>query len=174
MLLKTRRGDEVLARLASSCLLAPAIGDRVLVCIDDVDAYILAVLERNDANVATLAVPGARSVRITAKGSIEFRAKVMRLTSQNIGVVAQKITQSTEVMTTAAKLVVETMIDRIVSARTITTKAETRTSDIKNVEAQSVGTLVQNVDSVATQNSEISMITAKRDVRLDAERVSVG
>src|SRR5437763_190877 len=50
---------EVSCRRAASCLLAPAVGDRVLVAAEERgDAYVLAVLEQRDPRTATIAVDG--------------------------------------------------------------------------------------------------------------------
>lgn len=172
--LKTDRGEELFARQAGSCLLAPAIGDRVLVYHCDDETYVLAVLERDSANIAEISVPGASSLRIDGNEGVELNAGVIRLTTRTFRILADTVTQSSEIFTVNARRMVETIIDKFAAARSLTTKAETRCAEIEKVDTVSAGTLVQNIDSVATQNSEISMITAKRDVRLDAERVSVG
>ena len=50
---------EVPCRRAASCLLAPAVGDRVLLAVEDRgDAYVLAVLDQKDPGSATIAVDG--------------------------------------------------------------------------------------------------------------------
>jgi hypothetical protein len=172
--LKTDQDEELFARQAGSCLLAPAMGDRVLVFDSGDETFVLAVLERNNANAAEISVPGAPSLRFNGKDKIELNATAMRLTTRKLHILAEAVVQSSETITINATRIVETIIDKFVAARSVTTKAETRCTDIEKVDTVSVGTLVQKVDGVATQSSEISMITAKRDVRLDAERVSVG
>ena len=62
--LSVRTGETVLrARRAASCLLTPLMGDKVLLVTDHDDAYVLAVLERSQANQATLELPGDTEIR---------------------------------------------------------------------------------------------------------------
>jgi hypothetical protein len=73
--LSVRSGDLLLhARRASSCLLAPMIGDKVLLLTDSVNAYVLAVLERADDAQATLELPADTEIR-TASGRLRLTAR---------------------------------------------------------------------------------------------------
>ncbi|MDE1991698.1 MAG: DUF3540 domain-containing protein [Rhizobiaceae bacterium] len=171
---ETDAGASVHARQAASCLLAPAIGDRVLVCMIGGEAYILAVLERENQHGAEISVPGARQITISAAEKLELNAPSMSLAARQLTLLARNMAQAGQALTSNFKSVVETVVDKTIGARTLTTKAEMRTAIISEVEMLNAGTLVQNIDTVATQNSEIALVTAQRDVRLDAERVSVG
>jgi hypothetical protein len=172
--IETDGGESLHARQAASCLLAPTIGDRVLLCVLDGESYVLAVLERDNRHAAEIGVPGARKVTLTAGETLELSAPKMQLAAGRLSLMARAIAQSGQVLTSSFKNIVETVVDKTIGARTVTTTAETRTSVIRDVEMLNAGSLVQTIETVATQNSEIALVTARRDVRLDAERVSVG
>lgn len=172
--IETEAGESLVARQAASCLLAPAIGDRVLVFPGRDCGYILAVLERSPERVAELAVPGAGRTLLRSGDSLEVAAPKMTLTARRLSFLATTIAQAGTALTSNFKRVLETVVDKTVGARTITTRAETRTADVREVETLKAGMLVQTIDTVTTQNSEIALVTAKRDVRLDATRVTVG
>ncbi|MDL2398845.1 DUF3540 domain-containing protein [Rhizobium mayense] len=171
---ETDEGESVLARQAASCLLAPAIGDRVLLCMIGSETYVLAVLERESQHAAEISVPGARKVTISAGQTLELNAPSMNLAARQLTLLARNMAHTGQFLTSNFKTIVETVIDKTIGARSLTTKADVRTAVITEVEMLNAGTLVQNIDTVATQNSEIALVTAQRDVRLDAERVSVG
>lgn len=172
--LETLAGGSLIARQAASCLLAPVIGDRVLVYVDGEEAFILAVLVRSADHAAEIAVPGVERVVLSAKGRLDIHAPHVSIGTGRLDVVAKALFQAGDRLTSHFRRITETVVDKVIGARTITTQAETRTAAIRDVELLSAGTLVQTIDSVSTQKSEIALMTAKRDVRIDAERVSVG
>jgi hypothetical protein len=66
---------DVVARRAASCLLDPAVGDRVLVAAEERgDAYVLAVLEQRDPGAATLTVEGDLTLR-SLRGKVSVAAQ---------------------------------------------------------------------------------------------------
>lgn len=172
--IETDGGEAVVARQAASCLLAPAIGDRVLVHVGGREAFILAVLERESERVAELGVPGAVDAVLSVSGRLDIKAAALAFAAPRIDLLSRALLQIGENLTSNFRRVSETVVDKVIGARTITMTAQSRTTAVKEVDVLEAGTLVQTVESVATQNSEIALITAKRDVRLDGERVSVG
>jgi len=173
-LVRLEDGDTRHADQAAGCLLQPAIGDTVLVYDDPDSAYILSVLKRGEAQPATLAVPGAGHVALKAEKQLEFSAPDMKMTARRLSLITETLTKTGKQLFQTFTKTLETTVDKFVSARTINTTANTRSSAVKETDTLQAGVLVQNIDSVATQNSDISMVTAKEDVRLDAKRVSVG
>lgn len=171
---ETDDGMSLVARQAASCLLAPVIGDRVLVYADRDEAFILAVLVRSAEHAAEISVPGADRVILSASDRLEITASNVSVNAGQIDLVSRVLVAAGEMLTTNFRRITETVVDKMVGARTITTKVETRTAVVKDVDVLNAGMLVQTVDSVSTQKSEIALMTAKRDVRIDAERVSVG
>ena len=147
----------------------------VLVYFDGADAFILSVLIRADtAHVPEVSVPDALSLRLAAPEGLELAAQDLTLRSTRLGLVAETIAQSAGAVTLHARRVVEAIVDKFSSARSVTLKAETRSARIEKTETVTAGTLVHKTEGVSVQNSEISLINAKQDVRLDGERVSIG
>lgn len=173
--LTTEDGDEIFARQAASCLLAPAIGDKVLVCTAGGEAFVLAVLLRAEAaRTPEVGVPGAASFRITTEDELELSGKVMRLKAGKLAILTDVLAQSAGSVTLHAKRFVETVVEKFSSARSLTVKAENRSASISKTDMVTAGALVQKIDGVALQNSEITLINAKQDVRVDGERISLG
>jgi hypothetical protein len=66
---------DVPARRAASCLLAPAVGDRVLLAIQERgDAYVLAILDQRDPGAAVLSVEGDLTLR-SVRGKVAVAAQ---------------------------------------------------------------------------------------------------
>lgn len=173
--LTTEDGEELFARQAGSCLLAPAVGDKVLVYQDGDDAFVLSVLVRADAErTPDISVPGAKSLRVVATEELELTGKMVRLKADKLTVLAEVLAQSVGSVALHAKSVVETVVEKFSTARTLTVKAENRSTRIEKTDTMSAGTLIQKIDGVALQNSEIALIKAKQDVRVDGERISLG
>lgn len=171
---ETDHGQMINARQAASCLLAPTIGNRVLLYADENDVHILAVLERSATLAAEISVPDAREVSLRSPEKLELAASKIAVAANEMDVIARSLRQTGEILSSSFRRVLENVVDKMIGARTIATRAQARTAIIQEVDTLNAGTLVQNIDKVATQNSEISMVTAKQDVRLDAKRVSVG
>lgn len=171
---ETEAGESLVARQAASCLLAPVIGDLVLIHSDGADAFILAVLVRRAEHTAEISVPDAERIAIKATARVDITARHVSLQASRLELIARGLVQMGESLTSNFRRITETVVDKMVGARTITTRAESRMSVVKDVEMLEAGSLVQNVESVSSQKSEIALITARRDMRLDGERVSVG
>ncbi|WP_306146677.1 MULTISPECIES: DUF3540 domain-containing protein [unclassified Roseibium] len=167
-------GEQIHASQAAGCLLAPAIGDTVLVYRGGDQAFILSVLTRDADVSAEIGVAGAKEVALKSEGRLTVSAPDVHVSARRMNVLAESVTQTGKQLITNFTRSMETLVDKMVNARTITTTAQSRSSSVKETETLKAGILVQNIDSVATQNSDISMITAEEDVRLDAKRVSVG
>ncbi|MCK7613495.1 DUF3540 domain-containing protein [Roseibium sediminicola] len=167
-------GNQIHAFQATSCLLAPVIGDTVLVFQGPEQAFVLSVLAREADVTAELGVAGARDVALKAEGHLALAAPDVQVSARRMTVLADTLMQTGKKLVSNFSRTLETYVDKMVNARTITTTAQSRSSAIKETETLKAGILVQNIDTVATQNSEISMITAEEDVRLDGKRVSVG
>ncbi|MES0884499.1 DUF3540 domain-containing protein [Roseibium sp. SCP14] len=167
-------GEQIHATQASSCLLAPVIGDIVLVYRGQEQAFMLSVLTREADVVAEISVPGAKDVAVKTHGRLALSAPDIQVSARRLSVLAETLVQTGKQLVSKFNRSLETYVDKILNARSVTTTAQSRSSSIKETETLKAGILVQNIDSVATQNSDISMITAEEDVRLDAKRVSVG
>src|SRR5262245_47784130 len=61
------RGQQIQARRAASCLLEPALGDRVWIVVEGERCWVLGVLERSLDVQATLRVEGDAVLRVDGK-----------------------------------------------------------------------------------------------------------
>lgn len=167
-------GEQIHAVQATSCLLAPVIGDTVLVFRGPDQAFMLSVLAREASVTAEISVAGAEDVALKTRGRLSLAAPDVQVSAHRMTILTESLMQTGKKLVTNFNRSLETYVDRMLNARTITTTAQSRSSAIKETETLKAGILVQNIDSVATQNSEVSIITAEEDVRLDGKRVSVG
>jgi hypothetical protein len=167
-------GEQIHAVQATSCLLAPVIGDSVLVFRGPEQAFMLSVLTRTRDVTAEIGVTGAKDVALKTDGRLALSAPDVQVSARRMTILTDSLMQTGRKLVSNFNRSLETYVDKMLNARTITTTAQSRSSAIKETETLKAGILVQNIDSVATQNSEISMITAEEDVRLDGKRVSVG
>jgi len=167
-------GEQIHALQATSCLLAPVIGDTVLVFKGPDQSFVLSVLVRQAEVTAEIGVTGAQDVALKTKGSLALSAPHVNISARRLTLLSENLMQTGKQLVSNFSRSLETCVDKMLNARTVTTTAQSRSSAIKETETLKAGILVQNIDSVATQNSEVSMITAEEDVRLDAKRVSMG
>jgi hypothetical protein len=123
---------------------------------------------------AEIGVTGAKDVALKTDGRLALSAPDVQVSARRMTILTDSLMQTGRKLVSNFNRSLETYVDKMLNARTITTTAQSRSSAIKETETLKAGILVQNIDSVATQNSEISMITAEEDVRLDGKRVSVG
>src|SRR5690606_38231936 len=83
-------GGEVIARRAASCLLQPEPGDRVIVGAVP-EAWVLAVLERDETRPAELAFEGDAVVR-SRRGRIDLRAPEVQVSAgRRVGLAAREM-----------------------------------------------------------------------------------
>jgi hypothetical protein len=167
-------GTGLHATQATSCLLAPAIGDHVLLYREGDEAYVLAVLAREHAYDAAIAVPNARTLSFRAQGEIAFSAPLLRLAAGKVALMCEQFLQMGSMLTSSFRRTVESTDEKSVTVRTLSTSVENRSTIVTGTDMLHARSLIETVDGVATQTSEIALITARRDVRLDGERVSLG
>jgi hypothetical protein len=170
------------ARRAASCLLEPAAGDDVLIALARGENYILAILGRTGSAAASLSVDvpseqlvlrggditvsGQRELRLEAS-MLAARARSFTVVSEAMSFVGQIMTQALDRFRSSARSV------EIVSTD-IATKSVRRTSLIEESDVLQAGTLVQTIATAAVTSTQSAVIAAEQDLRLDAERVTVG
>jgi hypothetical protein len=177
------------ARTAFSCLVTPMVGDSVLVNRNDTDYFVLAVLERNSEQDMALDFPG--SVKVTVnEGQIDFVAKkgitllsteTTRLVSKNINMISADMAVNTGKLTAHA-IDIEShsrtakLYTHLLStvAKQMSQKTEVLIRWVEKVETLNIGNLIQNIRQNYTSHSNQVVITASKDMRIDAERIHMG
>jgi len=177
----------VAALPAVSCLVAPEVGDRVLVTRQDGQSFVLGVLVRATEGAVSIAVSGEMELtadqlvirgRETARISASER---MDLGSDRLGMLARTTRidtgqfnlsgQEAKVNVNRAQVVagaIEACMDRLTQhARQITRR-------IRETEVVNVGNLVQRIRDNFVCRSKRTSLTARKDVHVDGERIHMG
>lgn len=145
------------ARQALSCLIRPEVGDHVLAatCNDDTP-YILHILHRNNLQQAELSVPGAQHLCIT---------------QQQLSLNAND------------SIVLNALVDVDVNAATGVLRLNARNlfTSVSESLVQSVGQFVGKAEHYLLEvkqflrlHGQQALITAEQDIKVDAERISMG
>ncbi|WP_266171051.1 DUF3540 domain-containing protein [Dyella subtropica] len=152
-----RLDDGRSARQATSCLITPQPGDRVLlVCMADESHYVLHVLARKDGCGATLSVPGADSLSIRQR---------------HVDVAATQ----TIALRAACDVEITAVQGRLsLSARDIFTSAAESLVHIARSFVGQVDRYLLDARQLLRLHGEHTIVTARQDAKIDAERVSLG
>lgn len=149
--------DGRIAQQATSCLIAPEIGDHVLIVVcGQNNNYIVHVLQRAQGVEAFLSVPGAtqltvRQSRITLSGSEQVAVHALH----NV-----EITAAAGVLTLTARNLFSTVTESLV---------ENVRNYVGNVEQY-----LLDVKKLLRMHGKQASVTAEQDVKVDAERISMG
>jgi Protein of unknown function (DUF3540) len=175
---------DVTARRAASCLLAAAVGDRVLLAVEERgDAFVLAVLEQRDPSSATLSVEGDLTLRsVRGKVSVAAQEGIELVTAAAARVVAAAVDVEAigalSILGGAVKAelgkvkVYATTLDSFFERVSQHAKRSLRTIDeIDQVKAR-------DIDYAASGNAHLrgenALVTAHDLVKINGEQVHVG
>lgn len=149
--------DGRLAQPAVSCLLKPIAGDKVLVAMaKQGDTYIVHLLHRPRSVSACLSVPGMKQLTIMQQ-QVEVNA-FDGLALRALGDV--EVTASTGVL-------------RLTARNLFTTVSESLVQNVRNYIGQAEQYLL-DVRQVLRLHGKQASVTAEQDVKIDAERISMG
>jgi hypothetical protein len=183
-------GDSIVkAAIAFSCLIAPEADDVVLLSHTDGEWYALAILERPGGNDAALEFPGnvamsapngtvdvhsSADLRLSSAAATQMVSKRMHVASDTIAVGADRIvTRASETESHVGRVqIFADAIDSVV--KRVTQHADTVMRWVKQVETLSLGSFIQHVRQSMMSHSDQVVMTAKRDVRIDGERIHMG
>jgi len=158
-------GETIAARQAVSCLVTPVPGDRVLTTLADGQCYVLAVLERPQADTpVSIETPG--DLVLSAR-RISIKAGVFDLVAEAANLVGHAFNS----LFRTSKRVAGT--DESI-AQSTTVSAHERVSVIAGSDVHRAGVFSQTVESAMAQSAHTAVVTAKTDIRLNAERINVG
>lgn len=175
-------GSVHVARRAASCLLEPALGDRVLVAHADTGTYVVAVLERPGPLAAVLSanVPAGhlaihdKTISITADERVSIGTPAMTIHTQALSLFAGATSLVGRMFTQAVQKWRLSAREVAVVSDDIAMQAARRTSVIAETDVLKAETLVQNIASTAVTNAHSAVVAVREDLRLDGERVTVG
>jgi hypothetical protein len=177
------------ARAAFSCIVEPRAGDVVLVSQSANDFHVLSVLDRPEQQDMTLRFPSDVSL-VASAGQMDLvsgdkinvvSATGAHMASDELTFTAGRMRVSTDELTSHANHInnhsqsislYTNILDTV--ARQVSQKTETLVRWVEGVETLSIGNLIQKVRNNLTSHSSQAVITAKNDMRIDAERIHMG
>lgn len=179
----------VTSSTAFSCLVSPQPGDTVLVNCSGDGYYILAILERPDSQDMSLDFPADVKMKspngqidmVSGKDINLLSACDTRMLSANLHVNAGAMDINTGKLTSrSSEIEAHTgslgLFARSLNlvAKEITQKTDMLVRWVETVETLNIGNLIQNIRRNYTSHSDQAVITAKKDVRIDGERIHMG
>lgn len=169
--------DDVAPRLAQraySCLIEPAVGDRVVTAQLGDTIYVLAILDRLMPDQATVSAPGAKCLKLDA-ADIALRAtSQVTLSAPTVRVQAHAFSLVGRLVTFVADHLRTTARRREVVADQIAVQAQSRVAVVRDTDVLEAGTVVQSVAGITSTTATTAVLVAKEDVRFDGKRVTVG
>lgn len=178
------------ARRASSCLLEPMPGDRVLVAHDDGDVvYVLAILSRDGAAAHTVVFPGdAQIIAPLGRIGVSARDGVELASPQSVSVVSATLAvQATEASVTIERAeytgswlntcvrrikLVATSLDAVMDRWTQQVRQSLRRVDeLEQVKAGQIDYAARDTFALHGSNA---LVTAKKLVKVDSEQIHIG
>ncbi len=177
------------ARTAFSCLVTPEVDDIVLVNEVENDYYVLSVLERPTEQNMTLAFPAnvklqavdgqldliaAKDINLLTSADTHMLSSHLHITTGNMDINTAKLTSRTQEIESHSKDVklYTDMLSTV--AKQISQKTNVLVRWVESVETLNIGNLIQNVRKNYTSHSNQAIITAKKDMRIDGERIHMG
>ncbi len=176
-------GDaEHMATRAFSCLVEPAVGDRVLLAQVDDESFVIAVLDRMLLDAATLSAPGverltlaAPHLALAAGDTLAIVApREVAIESRTVGIRAHAFSLVGRLVTLVADHLRSTARRREVVADQIAVQAQSRVAVVRDTDVLEAGTVVQSVAGITSTTATTAVLVAKEDVRFDGKRVTVG
>ena len=177
----------VTASQAASCLLKPDIDDKVLLSFVDDEIYILAVLVKanNHSKLSfqgdvvlempgELAINAAKTLRLSSAVKISQTAPEIGALSAAHTVYADNFKAHCQNMAVHSDRVqaqgqeLHGTFDRVFQ------KSDQVMRWVETIETLNIGNWVQNIKHTLNSRAQHQIITAKSDVRVDAERIHMG
>lgn len=181
---------EVVAQRAVSCLVAPRVGDRVLVAMEeDGDNFVLAVLARETSGTTTIAVEGDLDLRapqgkvtIVAREGVDIAASApVRITASAVDIAAVEGRLAFQLLDVFGAVVkaelgkvkaLASTIDSVLERVSLRVKRSYRTvEEVDQVRAQQIDYVAK---TTARLHGENTLITAEDLVKLNADQVHLG
>lgn len=159
-------------RRAASCVIAPQVGDMVLVTSVENQIWLLAVLERANAQQAELSVPG--NLHIHSMGELSLSSSSLRITAEQGDCHVNDMNYSGD------KLSAWVSLSRIVGKRaesvwqTITQISHNLLRTTHNTEQVRAGQLDMKAEDYARLHAHNTVITSKAITKVDSEQNHMG
>lgn len=180
----------VTAERAFSCIVEPETGDQVLVNKSGNQYHVLAILSRpGESQNTCLSFDGDMKIRvphgnaeIISGNNIDLIApKTLRTAAENTQFLSKNMTIATSKLTAKADNIEAHSTHIKLFAKfvdTISSRISQRTDVlmrwVENVETLNIGNMIQNIRHTKVCHANQTVMTAKQDMRIDAERIHMG
>jgi hypothetical protein len=182
------RGQQLQVRRAASCLLEPAVGDRVWIVVEGEHAYVLAVLERSADAPATLRVDGDAVLRVKGRldvhadddlqlrsdrqvgiagDELQVRARVGKIFVRECTAVLRSLLTHATSSTMVAKLV-ETLADRV------STSSKTSYRNVAEIDQLEAGIIDHRAVEAARIAADKVIINGGEIAKVEAGQIHLG
>jgi hypothetical protein len=182
------RGQQLEARRAASCLLEPAVGDRVWIVVEDELCYVLAVLDRSADVPATLRLDGDAVLRVAGRlevhtddnlklrsdrqvdiagDELQVQARVGRVFVRECTAVLRSLLTHATSSTLVAKLV-ETLADRV------STSSKTSSRNVAEIDQLHAGIIDHRAVEAAHIAADKVLINGGEIAKVEAGQIHLG
>ena len=176
------------AQRAAGCLLAPAVGDRVLAAADASGTWILCVLERDPSRPALIDAPGdvhiqsngqvkldARSgMNLSSRGELAMNADLVRVNSSRLEAITGHLNWLAERVTARVGLTrfigqaMESLFDRVSSHCRISMR------QVDQLDQLSAGRIDRRASGDISMQSENLVAGARNLAKVDGKQIHIG
>ena len=166
-------GESRAAVQAASCLLSPQVGDVAMCCASRLGIHVLHVLERSEYERATVSAPGAKRL-VLEQAAVDLRTEDFDASAVRARVKVEHLhlfSRLVAAVTGGFDLVAD-RIKRISRLETTSTGDSVRT--VRNSDTLRAGHIMHDASEVMSLRSDVAIIEARGDVRVNGERISVG
>ena len=172
--LKINGGASMAAHKAVSCVLQPCVGDTVMCSSSSAGLHVLHILKReSNRHPAVISVPGAPSLSLE-QTVVEVRAENLTADVRRIRARSDElhlVTRLTNLVTGGMELVAD-RLKRI--CRMEMSSAEDSVRTVENTDTLRTGRMLREASEIISHRSEIAVIEARGDVRVNGERITMG
>jgi len=159
-------------RRAVSCVIAPKMGDTVLITGVDNQMWLLAVLERANPQTAELNVPG--DLHIASSGALSLSSEALNVNAAKGDCHISEMTYSGD------KISAWVTLSRIVGKRaesvwqTVTQMSQTLFRHTRQSEQVRAGQLDMKAEDYMRLHAQNTVITSKAITKVDSEQIHMG
>ncbi|GAA5164919.1 DUF3540 domain-containing protein [Viridibacterium curvum] len=182
-------GGVLRSRCAASCLIAPNVGDTVLLVSDGSCAWILAVLERLDksalriesehdiaihSSAGKLSLQGAHGLSVRSDTALDLSADTLHLQAREGNVLVEQLSWlGKSALAHLGRIEwVGNLLEAVSERMRITTRHSLR--EVEELDQVRAGTMDQRVEGTCTIRAENTIVTARELVKLDGGQVHLG
>jgi hypothetical protein len=169
------------AQIATSCLIRPISGDRVLAFRTGDEVFVLNVLERIGPNYATLALPGhgnlaieGETLSLTGRQRLALKSDRIDLQAKALAFVADRTTWLSKALSAIVERFHVSARSHETSAETLIEKSVNRTAIVDQTDSLRAQMRTVKITGVTAETAQSKVIAVADDLRMDGQRITMG